>query len=134
MSQLSKVLVFLALEFNHELLLLPHHLIIGKHVHEEAVGLASLPLQLLPHRGMNEHGLVRINAGLRGLRFLKDEHSWYALSVDAVGHHLGPGHAWLVPAIIVHCPCLLRVLVPDEAKVVLPNKTDQADRGVGRDR
>ena len=71
---------------------------------------------------------------MRVLSFLKDQHCWYALGVDAVCHHLGPGHACLVLAVIVHCPCLLSVLVPNEAQVVLPNKTDHACRGICRDR
>lgn len=71
---------------------------------------------------------------LRGLRFLKDEHGRYTLRVDAIGHYLNPGHACLVSAVIEHSPRLIRVLVPDEAQVVLPHKTDQAGRGISRDR
>ena len=94
--------------------MLLHHLNIAQYIHEEAVGLASLPLQLLPHFEGNGHGFG-ILVALRGMRFLKDQHGWYALGVNAVGHHLGPGHAWLIPAVIVQSPCLLRILVPDEA-------------------
>jgi hypothetical protein len=64
--QLRRIPVVLPLELNHELLLLLHHLIIAENIHEVAVGLASLPLQLLPHLGWNEHGL-RILVALRGL-------------------------------------------------------------------
>lgn len=71
---------------------------------------------------------------LRGLRFLKDEHGRYTFGVDAIGHYLNPGHAWLVPTVIEHSPLLIHILVPDEAQVVLPHKTDQARRGISRDR
>jgi hypothetical protein len=64
--QLRRIPVVLPLELNHELLLLLHHLVIAQYIYEEAVGLASLPLQLLPHIEGNGHGLG-ILVALRGL-------------------------------------------------------------------